>query len=339
MDVPLLLTAVSATSPCGEDLEYDADFLHLERAAQGQPERSMGDAILPAEPPDWRSIQQQCLDLLQRSKDLRITHFLLQSSLALQGVGGLASVLTLISELLQQYWADLHPRLDADDHNDPTVRINALAGMTCDTNIRLLRESVLTRSRAFGPVSLRGALNASGLQSFPGETLGTEQLAGAFLDSDPEQLQATHAALVEARAACETIEKHVSEQVGSAQGVDLGALKYLLKQALQIFSQFAAQSGNSREPEVVSDDSHASVEHAAAPAAPRNTGEIASRDEVLRDLDRILAYYTRHEPSSPLPVLLNRAKNLVHADFATIVRNLIPDGMSQFENLRGPDGE
>nr|WP_178112821.1 type VI secretion system protein TssA [Pseudomonas sp. WS 5412] len=339
VDVPLLLTAVSATSPCGEDLEYDADFLHLERAAQGQPERSMGDAILPAEPPDWRSIQQQCLDLLQRSKDLRITHFLLQSSLALQGVGGLASVLTLISELLQQYWADLHPRLDADDHNDPTVRINALAGMTCDTNIRLLRESVLTRSRAFGPVSLRGALNASGLQSFPGETLGTEQLAGAFLDSDPEQLQATHAALVEARAACESIEKHVSEQVGSAQGVDLGALKHLLKQALQIFSQFAAQSGDSREPEVVSDDSHASVEHATAPAAPRNTGEIASRDEVLRDLDRILAYYTRHEPSSPLPVLLNRAKNLVHADFATIVRNLIPDGMSQFENLRGPDGE
>jgi type VI secretion system protein ImpA len=167
----LLLTAVSATSPCGEDLEYDADFLHLERAAQGQPERSMGDAILPAEPPDWRSIQQQCLDLLQRSKDLRITHFLLQSSLALQGVGGLASVLTLISELLQQYWADLHPRLDADDHNDPTVRINALAGMTCDTNIRLLRESVLTRSRAFGPVSLRGALNASGLQSFPAKPL------------------------------------------------------------------------------------------------------------------------------------------------------------------------
>jgi type VI secretion system protein ImpA len=29
----------------------------------------------------------------------------------------------------------------------------------------------------------------------------------------------------------------------------------------------------------------------------------------------------------------------VNADFATIVRNLIPDGMSQFESLRGPDTE
>ncbi|MDN5482095.1 MAG: type VI secretion system protein TssA [Pseudomonas sp.] len=338
MDVPLLLTAVSATSPCGEDMEYDAQFLQLERDAKGQPERSMGDSILPAEPPEWRSIQQQSLDLLQRSKDLRITHFLLQSTLALQGVAGLAEVLTLIDALLRQYWADLHPRLDADDDNDPTVRINALTGLTCETNIRLLRESILTRSRTFGPVTLRAALNASGLQSFADEQLGNQQLNAAFLDSDPEQLQATRDALSAARAACEAIEQQVNDQVGSAQGVDLSALKQPLKQALQLLNQAVPGTDSSSDPEAVSEDNAPSVD-AAAPAAPRPTGDIATRDDVLRSLDKILAYYTRHEPSSPLPVLLNRAKNLVHADFAAIVRNLIPDGMSQFENLRGPDSE
>ncbi|WHS60235.1 type VI secretion system protein TssA [Pseudomonas sp. G2-4] len=345
MDVPLLLAAVSATSPCGEDLEYDADFLRLERDSRGQPERSMGDSILPAEPPEWRSIQQQSLDLLQRSKDLRITHFLLQSALALEGIPGMARVLTLISELLKQYWAELHPRLDADDDNDPTVRINALTGLTSDITIRLLRESILARSRTFGAVSLRAAANASGLQSFPDENLGAEQLAGALLDSDPEQLEITRAALLEARSAAEAIEQHVNDQVGSAQGVDLGPLKQPLKMALQILGQFAPQSGDNELPDASGDDSAAPVEYASAPSAPRNTGtntgsgEINNRDDVLRSLDRILAYYTRHEPSSPLPVLLNRAKLLVNADFATIVRNLIPDGMSQFENLRGPDSE
>ncbi|WP_280529446.1 type VI secretion system ImpA family N-terminal domain-containing protein [Pseudomonas sp. Ost2] len=49
--MPLLLAAVSANSPCGEDLEYDAQFLQLERDAQGKPERSMGDSVQPAEPP------------------------------------------------------------------------------------------------------------------------------------------------------------------------------------------------------------------------------------------------------------------------------------------------
>ena len=339
MDVPLLLTAVSATSPCGEDMEYDAQFLQLERDAKGQPERSMGDSILPAEPPEWRSIQQQSLDLLQRSKDLRITHFLLQSTLALQGVAGLAEVLTLIDALLRQYWAELHPRLDADDDNDPTVRINALTGLTCETNIRLLRESILTRSRTFGPVSLRAALNASGLQSFADEQLGNQQLNAAFLDSDPEQLQATRDALSAARAACEAIEQQVNDQVGSAQGVDLSALKQPLKQALQLLNQAVPGTDSSSDPEAVSEDNAPSVDYAAAPAAPRPSGDIATRDDVLRSLDKILAYYTRHEPSSPLQVLLNRAKNLVHADFAAIVRNLMPDGMSQFENLRGPDSE
>ncbi|ATN09882.1 type VI secretion system protein TssA [Pseudomonas sp. FDAARGOS_380] len=339
MDVPLLLTAVSATSPCGEDMEYDAQFLQLERDAKGQPERSMGDSILPAEPPEWRSIQQQSLDLLQRSKDLRITHFLLQSTLALQGVAGLAEVLTLIDALLRQYWAELHPRLDADDDNDPTVRINALTGLTCETNIRLLRESILTRSRTFGPVTLRAALNASGLQSFADEQLGNQQLNAAFLDSDPEQLQATRDALSAARAACEAIEQQVNDQVGSAQGVDLSALKQPLKQALQLLNQAVPGTDSSSDPEAVSEDNAPSVDNAAAPAAPRPSGDIATRDDVLRSLDKILAYYTRHEPSSPLPVLLTRAKNLVHADFAAIVRNLIPDGMSQFENLRGPESE
>ncbi|WP_439853100.1 type VI secretion system protein TssA [Pseudomonas syringae] len=333
MDVSLLLAAVSANVPCGDDLEYDPDFLQLERDAQGRPERVMGDSIQPAEPPQWRAIEQASVALLQRSKDLRITHFLLQSALALDGVAGLGNVLTLISELLRHYWADIYPQLDADDDNDPTVRINALSGLTCDTNIRLLRESTLIRSRAFGTVSLRAALNASGLQSFADETLTSETLSAALRDSDPEQLDATRSALSEARTAAEFIEGFVSGQVGSAQGVDLSPLKQLLRQALQMLG---GQSVASTDDEPAAEALEPAVQ-ASTPATPRVSGDIASRDDVLRSLDRILSYYARHEPSSPLPVLLNRAKNLVHADFEAIVRNLIPDGMSQFENLRGPE--
>ncbi|NBF07821.1 type VI secretion system protein TssA [Pseudomonas sp. Fl4BN1] len=339
MDVPMLLAAISATSPCGEDLEYHADFLHLERAAQGQPERSMGDSTLPAEPPDWRSIQQQSLDLLARSKDLRITHFLLQSTLALEGLPGLATSLELINGLLRDYWAELHPHLDADDDNDPTVRINALAGLAADATIGLLREAILTRSRTFGPVSVRAALNAAGLQHFSGESLASDHLAGALQDSDPQHLETIRHALSSARSAAESIEQQVSEQVGSASGVDLTALKQPLRQALQVLGQHAPQAAGHSADESTENPA---PEHSGTPVAPaqvRVCGEINSREDVLRSLDRLLAYYSRCEPSSPLPVLLTRAKHLVNADFASIVRNLIPDGMSQFENLRGPESD
>lgn len=340
VDVAMLLSAVSANLPCGEDLEYDADFLQLERDALGKPERSMGDAVQPAEPPQWRQIEQSSSALLQRSKDLRITHFLAQSALALDGIAGLANTLDLIEQLLRQYWDALYPLLDADDDNDPTLRVNALTGLTCDTNLRLLRESPLVRSRAFGTLSLRAALHASGVSIASDESLGLDTLNAALRDSDPQSLQDTREALSQALQRAAGIEAFVNEQVGSAQGVDLSALKQPLRQALQILGESApAQDQVAQDGPAASDQPQDVAPALAAPAVPRPSGEISDRDDVVRNLDRLLAYYARHEPSSPLPVLLNRARGLVHADFATIVRNLIPDGMSQFENLRGPEAD
>ncbi|WP_061238831.1 type VI secretion system protein TssA [Ectopseudomonas composti] len=337
MEISLLLAAISDTSPCGEDLEYDSDFLQLERDALGRPERSMGDAIQAAEPPEWRQLEQACHVLLQRSKDLRITHYLLQSRLALRGIEGLADSLELILELLSRYWPEIHPQLDADDDNDPTVRINVLSGLTCETNLGLLRNAVLVRSRVFGNITTRAALSAAGLHVASDESLSIEELGGALQDADSESLQLTHQALNRALQSLSAIERLVSEQVGSAQGVDLSALQQPLKLALQVLGDSSAVASAESDPIDASAAGEQPAAQVSAPAAMRASGEIANRDDVLRSLERILTYYARHEPSSPLPVLLNRARSLVNADFATIVRNLIPDGMSQFENLRGPD--
>lgn len=337
MDGSLLLASISESAPCGVDLEYDGEFLQLERDAQGRPERSMGDVVQAAEPPDWRAIEQASSSLLQRSKDLRITHFLVQSSLALEGLEGLAARLTLVSELLSRYWAELYPRLDADDDNDPTVRVNTLAGLTCDTNLALLRNAVLLRSRVFGTVTLRAALNAAGLLPASDEALSADELNGALHDSDPAELEATRAAIQSALEAAQAIERQVAEQVGSDRGVDLQPLRQPLKLALQVLGDSAQPTADGID-EAAPQQAHADTA-AAAPSAPPASGEIRNRDDVRRSLDRLLEYYARHEPSSPLPVLLNRARTLVDADFASIVRNLIPDGISQFENLRGPDAD
>jgi type VI secretion system protein ImpA len=336
-----LFTAVSAESPCGDDLEYDASFLELERAAQGLPERQMGDAVLAAEPPEWRKVRDLASGLFGRSKDLRIANYLVQSSVALDGLPGLSQGLTLLRELLERYWDGLYPRLDSEDDNDPTFRLNALRGLIADPLLQLLRDAPLVRSRAFGTVSLRAALNAAGLQRFASETLNLEQVAGAFQNSEAEELAGTRAALAESQAQLVAIESAVSERVGAAEGIDLAPLKQLIRLALQLIDEHAPQADDAPAGIPAANDPPTPGASAAgsAPAAPRALTEIASRDDVLKTLDRILAYYARHEPSSPVPVLLTRAKTLVTADFAAIVRNLIPDGISQFENLRGPGSE
>jgi type VI secretion system protein ImpA len=339
MDVQRLLEPVSPESACGDDLEYDAAFFELERAAQGQPERQMGDAVLAAEPPEWRQVRDLASALLGRSKDLRIANYYLQSAIALEGLPGLAQGLQLILELLRRYWDGLHPGLDASDNNDPTFRINALSGIGAEPMIRLLQDVPLIKSRVFGSVSLKAALNGTGLQRFASESLTSEQVGAAFQDSATEQLDSCRSTLAAAQDNLLAIEAEVNQRIGSERGANLDSIKQLLRYAVQILNDHAPrQADDSAAASTTLDDASAAAPAGSA-SAPRPREEIGNRDDVLRTLDRILSYYARHEPSSPVPVLLNRARSLVSADFATIVRNLIPEGISQFEKLRGPEGE
>jgi type VI secretion system protein ImpA len=331
LDISLLLVPVSASVPCGDSLEYDSQFLELERDAQGKPERVMGDSVQPAEMPSWAHIQQASHALLQRSKDLRVAHYFFQSCVALDGIEGLASSLMLIEELLRQYWPDLHPNLDADDNNDPTLRVNALCSIAGDVSLRLLGESTLIDSRAFGSISLRAAINAHGIQHFNDEKLTADGLKAALSSVEAADIHGVHTSLSLALSTAESIENHICERVGSVQGLDLSALKTPLKHALLVLREYAPGNAEAVDADRV-------VESPPLIAAALNIA-MANREDVLRGLDNLLSYYARHEPSSPLPLLLNRAKSLVHADFAAIVRNLIPDGLSQYENLRGPGSD
>ena len=73
--------------------------------------------------------------------------------------------------------------------------------------------------------------------------------------------------------------------------------------------------------------------------AQRLTGEITSRQDVIRALDKICEYYDRHEPSSPLPLLINRAKRLASKSFLEIIGDLTPDALAQAQSIGGIEGE
>jgi type VI secretion system protein ImpA len=64
-------------------------------------------------------------------------------------------------------------------------------------------------------------------------------------------------------------------------------------------------------------------------------GEIRNREDVVRTLDRITRYYETFEPSSPIPLLMARARRLVHANFLELIQDLAPDGVGQIENISG----
>ena len=68
-------------------------------------------------------------------------------------------------------------------------------------------------------------------------------------------------------------------------------------------------------------------------------GAIRSREDVIRVLDNACEYLARHEPSSPVPLLLQRAKRLMVKDFLQIIQDLAPDALSAVAKIGGVDGQ
>jgi len=338
IDTENLLQPIAGDEPTGTNLEYDPAFTALERIAQGKPEQQIGQTIVPGEPPDWKAVHDQAAVLLGRSKDLRIVSHLVRALLHRQGFVGLCEGLEVVRGLLERFWTPLHPRLDADDENDPTIRISALALLSDAQVLAALRAAPLVQSRTFGAVSLRDIAVASGeTPAAPdGPKMEMTAVEAAFQDVSDDALEATAVSIAKAVEHLRRIESAFTEGAGVA-GPDIAGLTQVLNQANKAVAprlerrKAAALAASSAADGTVHTNG---TGHRAA-----LSGEITSRDDVVRALDKICDYYARHEPSSPLPLLLQRCKRLATMSFIEIVREMMPDGLSQVEIIAGKHDE
>ena len=62
---------------------------------------------------------------------------------------------------------------------------------------------------------------------------------------------------------------------------------------------------------------------------------LSSRDDVVRCLDLVIAFYDRTEPSSPIPHLAKRMRRMVHMDFVELMEEMAPSGLKEFRLLAG----
>ncbi|MFT5532236.1 MAG: type VI secretion system protein ImpA [Candidatus Paceibacteria bacterium] len=340
IDVDALLLDVDTDAPCGLNLEYDPAFLELEQAVLGKPEVQYGDSITPAVPPDWKVVKRLATSLLERSRDLRVIVPLLRALLALHGMPALADCLHLIERLLDERWDSVHPQLDPDDDLDPMLRINSLAILNDGvTVLREVREATFIVLPGLGPISVRDLEIASGELTVPeGQTkLGMASIEAALRDVEAAQLISAADAMRAAFDSTRNIETLLVRQVGSSQALNLDMLTRMLGRARDLLAGAGGDAVSAVDVDavVVGTDQQTGSAVSSGPRAAAISGEVASREDVLRMLDKICGYYARNEPSSPVPLLLERAKRLVPKNFFEIMQDLAPDGMSQLSVISG----
>ncbi len=344
MDASALLQPRGDDAPSGENLEYDPVFTDMELAAQPGEEHQIGDEITAATDPDYSEVRDKALQVLERSHDLRAAVYLGAAVLASDGIAGFAEVAGYIRGCLERYWDSCHPELDADDDNDPTMRINAVQGL-CGQPGGLagpspvyagLRRVALTDSRGFGQFSLRDMEIADGKVPVPAsmkKAPDSATISAAFQDSDAAVLAATLRAVTRATEDVKAISAVFDEKT-PGRGPDLDPLLKLLGQIARRLKEHAGGAGD--EAGDGDEEGRDQGETAPASAAPgAQSGAIRSRADVSGALDRIIGYYRQNEPSSPIPLVLERAKRLVNADFMTIMKDMAPGGVENVQKITG----
>ena len=116
---PELLAPISAESPCGQDLRYEALFRGILDARRSDEVLNTGawEKAEGRKTADWNIVAELCLDALQhKSKDLRLACFLTEASIHLDGFNGLKDSMRLCRELLETFWDQgLYPLIDEGD--------------------------------------------------------------------------------------------------------------------------------------------------------------------------------------------------------------------------------
>lgn len=321
---PLDLTALAQplAEACGggRNIEYAPEFLELEEEVLGKPEVQYGDTITQAIDPNWQRVTLLALPLLERSRDLRLAIWLTRAQLNVNGIAGLAAGLQLIHGLLENCWDGLHPQLDPLDNNDPLLRINILAFL-CEPGglLRDLLDAPLVRARSVGTLNLRQIDLAIDEQHCD---LSPAMLEGALAEADPRELSATAQALTQALALSMQIEHLLTEKVGVDRDIDLSRLVTLLRRALHV---------TRRDPPPID----VPAVGAGMPTTPLIRGEIHNREDARQAIDHVCRYFQAHEPASPVPFLLQRAKQLIDKNFMELLQDLAPDGLAQLAVVSG----
>jgi len=343
INVESLLKPVSADVPCGEDLKWDRRFLELERLAEGKEETQFS----PAEEPNWREVRDVAVEVFSRGKHLRTAVLLTLAAARLEGMTGVRDGLVLIRGLLEQYWDQVFPLLDAEDNNDPTERFNSLAPLatplaTYGDKLKLLDrvyECPLCDSRQMGKFSLRDIAIAAGTLAVgeeasdkPKPTIAIIDLA--FGESDKEFLESTAAAAEEGTEALKAIEDLITAKCGSGVGPDLNPFKSVLKDAaLQVRRRLnAGEAAGASE-------SAQSEGGAPGEGGGRLSGGVSSSADVEMALDKVIRYYEQWEPSSPVPLIVLCAKQMVRKKFLDITKVLTPDAISVLERISTPTSD
>jgi type VI secretion system protein ImpA len=323
-----LLEPITEDQPCGvnlEDTELLASFDAFRLFGQARPldapaEPDEKRIPKPPESPEWGEIRDKALEALAKSKDLRLLAYLGTALLRTDGVTAFAETLNVASRWLDMHWSQTYPLVD----EDAILRRNAL---NCFADpmavVDGLRRVPLVRSRQHGTFSLRD-VDIATHQLLPGEggaQVDENQVNAAFGSMPLAELTQLHDSVVGAVTSLHKIDASMRDAAGSEATPSFDPLAAQLARTSQVLRAQLASHPDSAA-------AAAGVDSGVGDGASVS-GVVKSRQDAIRALDAVADFFKRTEPSSPIPLFLERAKRLVSKDFLEVLADIAPEAVAQ----------
>ena len=334
MDIATLLTPVTPALPCGDDLEYHADFIAMEQACTGKAEQQFGATLIPAEPADWDRVATLACSVLMRSKDLRAMLALTRAWTELQGLSGYARGLELLTQSLQCYWQSLYPQLDGAGEEGARARLNVLAGLGDASMLTIRVRQLPFLHSATGDISLRDACSL--LDGSKTDVPGYPGGRGRLMDELTPVRQPNIAVLLSIGECLQRLRALWTDYLGESA---LPAMDQMMKIVATVSEACRGRVSDSAS-FACSDIKRASMPPVAAERHSASVSDwrhsaIQSRSDALLMLEKVKMYFTEYEPGHPAPLMVDRVQRTIGLDFIAIIHELAPDGAAQLENLLG----
>jgi type VI secretion system protein ImpA len=239
------------------------------------------------------------------------------------GLPAFCSVLSVASAWLTIYWPQVYPRLEDGDAIFRQSALNCFADRVAVVDG--LRRVALVASRQHGRFSLRDLEIASGAVP-PGEgdiKPDEAQVAAAFAEMPLADLRSLQASVADAVATLKTIDEAMRQEVGVEAAPSFEPLAGILQKLdAMLRARVAAH------PDAVA-QGLAGEGVTGTDGGTVAVGAIRSRQDAIRALEAAAEFFRRNEPSSPIPLLVDRAKRLVAKDFLEVLADVAPDAVPQ----------
>jgi type VI secretion system protein ImpA len=157
-----------------------------------------------------------------------------------------------------------------------------------------------------------------------GEEVRDQRLIDSAFASVPlDGLMAVEQGLTTAMAALKEIDARMRSEGGSEAAPEADRLRaQLARMDAVVRKQLAARPDAAG---LVAGEA-SDADGAAGPAA---VGAVRSRQDAVRAMEAVAEFFRTNEPSSPVPLLLERAARLVSKSFLEVLADMAPDAVAQ----------